>query len=95
LAGVPRLRREITLRHWAGEEDAEIAGRFGLSQNEVMWHYAMTSGHIEAVFEGKKRREEDRKYLAFVNQDYPEGQARMPRTATKMRLRNLLRRAAP
>lgn len=95
LAGVPRLRREITLRHWAGEEDAEIAGRFGLSQNEVLWHYAMTSGHIEAVFEGKKRREEDRKYLAFVNQDYPEGQARMPRTATKMRLRNLLRRAAP
>lgn len=79
LLGVPPLRRQITLRRWAGEKDADIARRFGISQNEVIWHFTMTSGHIEAVFEAKHRREEDTKYLALVNRDYPAGRARMPK----------------
>lgn len=82
LLGVPRLRREITMRHWAGEEDADIARRFGISQNEVIWHYAMTNGHIEAISEAKRRREEDQKYLAVVNADFPAGRARMPKKRT-------------
>ena len=89
LLGVPPLRREITLRHWAGEDDSHVARHFGISLNEVMWHYTMTSGHIEAVFEAKKRREEDRQYLAFGDQDYPAGRARLPRTPVRMRLQKL------
>jgi hypothetical protein len=80
LLGVPRLRREITLRHWAGEEDADIARHFGISQNEVVWHYGMTSGHIEAIFEAKQRRDDDAKYLSLLNCDYPAMRARMPKT---------------
>jgi hypothetical protein len=78
LLGLPPVRREITLRHWAGEEDADLARRFGISQNEVMWHYGMASGHIEAILEAKRRRDEDRMYLALVNRDYPAGRVRMP-----------------
>ena len=63
LLGVPPLRREITLRHWSGEDDAEIAQRFGISISEVVWHYGMANGHIEAIWNAKQRREHDRRYL--------------------------------
>jgi hypothetical protein len=85
LMGVPRLRREITLRHWAGEEDADIARRFQISQNEVVWHCTMTSGHIEAIFEARQRRADEAKYLALLNHDYPATRARMPKSPGRRR----------
>lgn len=68
LLGVPPLRREITLRHWSGEDDAEIARRFGITLSEVVWHYGMTTGHIEAIWKAKQRREHDRRYLEIADQ---------------------------
>jgi DNA-directed RNA polymerase specialized sigma24 family protein len=68
LLGVPPLRREITLRHWAGEDDGLIAERLGISLSEVVWHCGMTNGHIDAIWEAKKRREEDHRYLRVAEQ---------------------------
>ena len=71
LLGVSGLRREILLRHWDGEEGADIARRFQISENEVTWHIVMMSGHFEAIFEARKRQLEDERMLAFINRKYP------------------------